>query len=724
MNDPPETTNAEMLSALTNAMTQFASAREPRKSLGDCRKAATSLELKFTGLPISKRGSMWREFEKKLFGLGNEFKWMKPIFKMVQGINLDEGETIVPEDDELLVALLKYIVHPPALDKLTLAEDRDRAAGLPPSAVSLLIEVQKWALPKTRGDMWQNIVTGLTADSMPSKADPTTYLANMNQNMTNLRVEYGLVVPVAICVAFAMVTLPASYSQMHYDIAKQSSSISYSFEQLSVDIQSHWASFLRTSAEPVDTEAPTTEIGKMLAAIDELQTKVDAFHEKGKPKTNPPRKERKHCDNCGMIGHVQATCWQEGGGDYREGGGDHMPKVALAIQQLNEPDQNDGAYFGLAAVTYADKNPSAVKPLQPLNIHVPARGFGVELPDDIARLMDSLAPVEAMDLGDAYMEAVWSGADVTEFHNMAAAGLRHEPHLRGFQAAAPAGAGPGGRGMFASPAARRATTLQPLAPLGVRDAKGPLILTEPELTSSPGSITGLVSLDHDPGWSSDELQRTASTLRGDSPSAETRSGTSTRPSPGVATMSLNVDTDISEMYVTLSNCHEASHLAGQPVATHAEPTVRIDQRTTAHAVEFQKVSPPNAIWDTGASMHMFTNINYFSEFNANNTTAWHTAGDGVVRSSGTGTVPYRFYNQTSGEYATLELRASLMEHSSFNLISAGLLEDEQGLYASIDKEGGMLFHDDKHTQVNLRKVDGVYRITEHNPGDQPTDDAS
>lgn len=85
------------------------------------------------------------------------------------------------------------------------------------------------------------------------------------------------------------------------------------------------------------------------------------------------------------------------------------------------------------------------------------RGFGVELPDDIARFMDSLAPVAAMDLGDAYMDAVRRGADTTEFHNMAAAGLRHGPRPHGFQAAASAEAGPGGSGMFASPAVRGPT---------------------------------------------------------------------------------------------------------------------------------------------------------------------------------------------------------------------------------------------------------------------------
>ena len=833
MNDPPETTNAEMLSALTNAMTQFASAREPRKSLGDCRKAATSLELKFTGLPIAKRGSMWRDFEKKLFGLGNEFKWMKPMFKKVQGKDLDEGETIDQEDDELLVALLKYVIHAPALDKLTLAEDRDRAAGLPPSAISLLIEVQKWALPKTRGDMWQNIVSGLSADSMPSKADPTTYLANMNQNMENLKSEYGLKIPAEICVAFTMITLPPSYTQMHYDIAKQPSSVPYTFDQLSVDIQSHWASFLKDSTRLKDTETPdasNTDMGKMLAALDELQKKVDSFPDKGRPKTDPRlsaarrkqmadqraakegdgplnfKKKRglKECDNCGKMGHEKATCYSKGGGQERT-----KTEKGLAINQVHQPDQNEGEYFGLAAVTcdtdQAIKKPAAASaietaaniafalahslqasingeaaiprrltlmsnvlynslgsdpmlndgqlptvtgtdgphqltlaPLDSALRHIQTRVIQGETPTPT----DLLMAEQADDLQFGPLAGFWQTSDNQTFRDIvqqnyqqkvdditarqqADISFLHQAAAHGVTASADHS-----QVIYARPPAPEPLE-QPATLLSAGDTLTLQIIVDnllPNMPASPpGSVSDLMRLA--------DGSRTVSE-RGDSPSpSATRSGTTqltltlTRQQPNVAMMSnLSISDTTREMYGKFGDCHEAIHLAlaGQLAATPTmEPTVRnreIDPRATALAVEFQKVSPPNAIWDTGASMHMFTDRNYFSDFNASNTNAWHTAGDGVVRSSGTGTVPYRFYNQASGEYATIELRASLMEQSSFNLISAGLLEDKNGLYASIDKKGGMLFHDDEHTQVNLRKVDGVYRVTEHGPGDLTHDD--
>ena len=111
-------------------------------------------------------------------------------------------------------------------------------------------------------------------------------------------------------------------------------------------------------------------------------------------------------------------------------------------------------------------------------------------------------------------------------------------------------------------------------------------------------------------------------------------------------------------------------------------------------------------------MFMFNRRGYFSQFDASVTNKWNTAGGGVASSSGSGIVPYRVYNHETGGYTIVRLKASLMEDSPFNLISAGYLEDNHGLYASLDEQGGMLFDCDGDTQVGLRRTHGVYRVVE------------
>ena len=265
--DQNEVSTAQLMAALTTAITRISEGSyDSKKSLSSLRKAATGVGLTFSGTPIGKRGTTWRDFRTKLGGLQNEFKWLKPLLKMAEGTPLQEGEILDPEDDEKLLSLLKYVVADPALDELTLAEDTDRIAGVAPSGIRAIIRLAEWSLPKNNGAMWDAIVEAMTVGQMPAKGDPTAYLAGVTKSVRALKTEFGVDISGTICVAFAMRNLPTSYSTVKYEISKLPHTDPYTFEQFSKAIQSYWAAMLKKDDVSKDENATqdSSEMGRML----------------------------------------------------------------------------------------------------------------------------------------------------------------------------------------------------------------------------------------------------------------------------------------------------------------------------------------------------------------------------------------------------------------------------------------------------------------------------
>jgi hypothetical protein len=552
--DQNEVSTAQLMAALTTAITRISEGSyDSKKSLSSLRKAATGVGLTFSGTPIGKRGTTWRDFMTKLGGLQNEFKWLKPLLKMAEGTPLQEGEILDPEDDEKLLSLLKYVVADPALDELTLAEDTDRIAGVAPSGIRAIIRLAEWSLPKNNGAMWDAIVEAMTVGQMPAKGDPTAYLAAVTKSVRALKTEFGVDISGTICVAFAMRNLPSSYSTVKYEISKLPHTDTYTFEQFSKAIQSYWAAMLKMGDAPKGEEATqdSSEMGRMLAALEDIRKRVGDKPTPDKKRGSDPRlaaTRRKQALDKAMAelkaqkveganepapeGTIE--CWYCNGPHKKNECPNRLGgQQSLAAVEVSEPEQIHGDYYGLTAV---------------------------EIPD------------------------------VTKTEQL--------PHAQG-------------------------------------SAGGP---------SPNRALTG--------------------------------------PSP-----------------------NEPKRILGLAAVTKRHPNYEAspDERGTAASVEMQDLQPPGGIWDTGATSNMFSRREYFSQLYASATSKWSTAGGGVARPSGSG---------ETGDIVIVRLKASLMEDSPFNLISAGYLEDSHGLYASLDEQRGMLFDCDGDTQVGLRRTHGVYRVKE------------
>jgi hypothetical protein len=655
--------------------------REGDKStiLSKIRKAVESLKLNYSGDPASKRGIEFTNFARKLEMLSLEFKQLKgPYTAFIDG----SEDPVNEEDDDIFLQMLRYATTGSAASQVQLESTKISELKMNPSGTKVLRKLHEWALPKSVGNRAMVVYNLMTFEgrTIPSKADPQEVLTTYVQDVRGYEAMYNDKLPSSVLEAAVFNNLPGSYANLKFDISKLSFDKELGVEELVARVQQFWAGNINsTMRKPTDSDenggAATGKVAeaKSFAMFMRWQEN-EKKKEKGKTSLAKNQEVQRHaerqhaetrtCYRCGKPGHIAPKCPNGPAAappqvSVPEGGATTGVVSACVLKPPSTVDNASNKYCALSVRLIPHSDTSSDERI----------GSGKQRPNatDEWQVM-----TDDEDSGDAPSELKGVFKELlAEFE------ARFEKMSKA----------------FFDTAARKKLSFH---------------------TETRRTVMGAIDKWHKEA----KLQAATDAILARKPRGEKRAAEA----PDAAE---SAQVPRGSMVLRIKRKKAAQPAPSVPqVGDDSDDTAsdlpelsKEEEEALMEVLDETKYARLNALYDSGANIHLVNDKRHFVEFDAHKVNTWQSASGTEVRSNGSGLVHMWVRDLLTGSPTLLAFEAVYSPNAPHNLVSVGRIEQQYGLFADfkarVVRGNGV--------QVSLVCTDGTYFLDECMPG--PPSDA-